>query len=470
MAMWLLVPAGTSSAAHLWAPEYCIANNVPGLAKPDGPCIPFLCATPLDMCIACENGMCATCDFRPSVYAFMGNTQSSETYVVENKVCKRCHVDHCLQCIPGNSSQCFSCDNGYGIQRGLTCAPCTDPHCERCPAGELKCAICIPGYDLILGTLNEGLCAPVAPGRTAGHGDPVPVSQDIPVPVPLDISGDVAASAVSGDTPLSDPNCKRAITGCVECWDPFVALDGKCEPCVDRHCLKCSASPQMCEVCSSDKLILFHGKCVHCAIHNCERCARGNPRMCEKCTNEASFFMGACRRCMGFKCERCTGDSLDACSECANGYVLVNGTCTSCLVKKCDRCQSGNPDQCSDCEGMRQWNGTLCVPECDVANCALCTEDSSTQCSECIVNFDKRRGGQKCVSSELSIAEVSAIVGSIVLSLAFLSWYCYHLKNKGSTPGTSALGPEKQLGSAVDYPVGIPVPEVANVPYAKPAP
>lgn len=244
----------------------------------------------------------------------------------------------------------------------------------------------------------------------------------------------------------------------------YIVHNGKCKYCMGQ--IFNGNDILVCDTCQSGSHYADNGKCVSCSDPHCERCTSNGS--CVVCAYPYGLLNGACVPCTIEHCIKCDSGDASKCDECAGGPS--NSACLPCGIDKCLRCEDGSPDECRTCEGSRTWNGTMCVLECEVANCTVCSEDSSDRCSKCEDNYVVSPSGACDASASLDVAEVCLIIaGCVVFFLLCVGAYCCHLANKQKR----SFAKDNQRNAADSAPpgevcpMGIPVPKVANVPYAK---
>jgi hypothetical protein len=130
-------------------------------------------------------------------------------------------------------------------------------------------------------------------------------------------------------------------TLCLQCLDPYVLLNGTCQPCQIVHATKCvnTVSASHCAVgfYPSDNF------CYNCLL-NCAQC--NSNADCQNCV--PGFYLNAsvltCNFCPS-NCLTCNQFNSSLCLSCANGYLLSSSnTCdqVNCSVSNCLYCTSVN--------------------------------------------------------------------------------------------------------------------------------
>ncbi|PSC69074.1 serine threonine [Micractinium conductrix] len=229
--------------------------------------------------------------------------------------------------------------------------------------------------------------------------------------------GSTATSDVSFDGALDDGNSTECIENpyhpfesefpgtcktcdsdnstCLECFDGYGLVEGKCERCEEYNCGACEGDIDVCTDCTfywdeapdTGFYAAGNGTCVECPTTYCRLCHNSNGTCFECNTQYGVMGDGTCEQCDDQDaCLRCDGDTAQ-CDECYDGFVLLAGKCVAC-PKDCAKCS--DPETCTQCDGSSSDDfdrgvvldppTSQCVP-CAVG-CAACPRGPGT-CDSC---------------------------------------------------------------------------------------
>lgn len=482
----LLLHAGTCKEA---CPEGTYEDNN-GECKPCGcdrcfdPTTCIVCTSPLVL----SNGKCVlTCPLNTfPVYGTVDTTEvveckpCSEDLLCEvckdREECKKCTFDYVLdgkcvekcpdgyfadnntpkQCLPctnecgvcGNTSNCFTCKDGYyktddnkclvNCPDGTTaeqdvseCVPCPK-YCKICLVGQ--CSVCEDGFDLVNGNcvskcpdgttrINDGSCAPCATHCVHCPPNDRSICNECDALTVRNTNGQCVFECDDGQFVNDKSQCKNCETHCDQCNDSLTCTKcdtgfylynndcvspcpngtyengSVCSPCdQDLNCKTCEVENQ-CITCPAGTWLNSEKKCVKdCAANeyktdsscipcseNCETC---NSTGCVQCQDGYYFKDGICV------------------SDCGDGYTSISSICHPCTVNSCGKCDP-DPSICVVCKKPKVNLNGICVLVCPASSfasndiCIPCTNhcvkcDNTDTCIECDAGY-ALDSNKKCV-------------------------------------------------------------------------
>jgi hypothetical protein len=312
---------------------------------------------PTPTCIPCNDSNCIQCNSH-------------------NNVCEKCQKGWVVY-----NNRCISaCPVGHSESAEGVCQKCNDWKCQECSSNDPKvCKKCRDGY-----ILHDNQCVNTCP--TGTFKNKLNSCQKCPATC-ADCRSELFCHKCIAPFVLNaeDNQCSDS------CGDGEVSVNGKCTPCADKDCDKCSASNlKQCLECKFGHY-LHYGKCY-------KQCPEGHfpeGSFCKPCLDN-------CSKCTVYnKCDVCKNGFVlqngECVVKCSSGSVLVNNTCQKCDNLKCQTCAL-DKKTCTSCLAPNKLHDGDCLPSCEVSqffdkakntckecqcDCEKCTEKET--CEKCIV-------------------------------------------------------------------------------------
>ncbi|ELP92028.1 protein serine/threonine kinase, putative [Entamoeba invadens IP1] len=348
------------------------------------------------MCVLCDNtcveggcdpssGICNTC---------------KENYVFKNPKqieCESCtsFEQHCSTCSPDFSRKCVICSAGYYVDTsnnkckqcdstcggkcdGVSgyCTGCstgyvpTEPTsliCESCTSFDIKCSICLSGFERKCFTCKTGKYPDEITYKCKDCDETCGTLCDV-----------------------SNGLCKQCKTNYVV-TEPISKVCISCRS-FDSHCTTCASDfTRKCVTCDNNYYPDASGRCVPCSL-GCSTCNSQNGT-CQICVPNHIFDTTDhtnCSECSTLsKCVTCPIDFSRKCIACQSNMYPIDGVCANCHTTCGGTCNTEN-GECTGCQNgfvFSDTNPLECVA-CQTFDpkCTTCSEDFTRTCKVCNVN------------------------------------------------------------------------------------
>ena len=332
-------------------------------------------------CSSSNNAACSQC--RPGYFVNIstavcqvctGAPQCTACFPTNPVICSSCMVGFyltidgkCLAC-PSFCQSCLNATSCSGINSNIgqtvidangtsTLAVC-DQGCQTCsPSAPVSCAVCMPGYTLVIATQN------------------------------------IVAHCIACQS-----NCKTCLvtnlTGCTSCFTGYILAEGTCTGCA-QGCLNCDQTTNVvstsCTACPANMLLYNNGSCAAVSAEAscgqlCSACSQflNGTFYCDICAPGAVMNGGTCINCPA-NCAQCSLANIGICTSCLPGYYFNSAqVCTACSQTACLSCTAL---ACTSCMAGWMLSPSLnCMKKC-ILPCATCSETDPSVCLSCVAGF-----------------------------------------------------------------------------------